>query len=163
MPPPLTISAAARLCGVDRRTLQRAVHAGRLRLDARQGLRERDLVAAGYLVREAPQDAPQPTPQPTPQHADRSPILGDLATRLARLERTVAALAAGVRPSDAACPTPAAFDPAKYRLGRLCDEGHAYAATGQTLRRVPSGVCPQCQTAQQRTRRAARKSGTRGA
>ncbi len=72
--------------------------------------------------------------------------------------------AARVGRSDAACPTPQApeaFDATKYRLGRLCDQRHDYAGTGQTLRRVPSGVCPQCDTAAQRTRRAARRNGAR--
>jgi hypothetical protein len=90
--------------------------------------------------------------------------LAALTARLAQVEHDVQALAWGFAPSDAAgptlpAPTPPAFDPAKYRLGRLCDQGHDYQDTGQTLRRVPSGVCPQCDTAAQRTRRAARRNG----
>ena len=62
----LTVSAAARLCGVDRRTLQRAIHAGRLPLDAQHCLSRNALIAAGYLDA-TPQDTSQDTPQPTSQ------------------------------------------------------------------------------------------------
>ena len=44
-----TVSAAARLCSVDRRTLQRAIQAGRLSLDAQHCLSREALIAAGYL------------------------------------------------------------------------------------------------------------------
>ena len=83
MPAPdaLTISAAARLCQVDRRTLQRAIHAGRLHLDAAHGLDREELLRAGYLLRETPQrgtpqhaphEAPHATPQQGPQEAPQS-------------------------------------------------------------------------------------------
>jgi hypothetical protein len=48
--PPLTISAAARLCQVDRRTLQRAIHAGCLHLDPQHHLSREKLLSAGYLA-----------------------------------------------------------------------------------------------------------------
>ena len=69
MPAPdtLTISAAARLCHVDRRTLQRAIHAGRLHLDAAHGLDREALIATGYLVLDTPQQTPHDTPHGTPQ------------------------------------------------------------------------------------------------
>jgi hypothetical protein len=60
--PRLTISAAARLCHCDRRTLQRAIHSGRLHLDAEQRLSTEELLLAGYLVADTPQEAPQATP-----------------------------------------------------------------------------------------------------
>jgi hypothetical protein len=63
----LTISAAARLCHCDRRSLQRAIHAGRLHLDAQHCLSREELMATGYLIVETPQDAPHSTPQETPQ------------------------------------------------------------------------------------------------
>jgi len=63
----LTIAAAARLCGCHRRTLQRAIHAGRLQLDAQHRLSREELIAAGYLIVETPQDAPQQTPLRAPQ------------------------------------------------------------------------------------------------
>jgi hypothetical protein len=65
--PAFTISAAARLCGVDRRTLQRAIQAGRLPLDAQHCLSREALIAAGYLDATTPQVTPQDTPQATPQ------------------------------------------------------------------------------------------------
>ena len=63
---PLTISAAARLCHCDRRTLQRAIHAGRLHLDAEHCLSREELIAVGYLIADTPQDTPQSAPQDTP-------------------------------------------------------------------------------------------------
>jgi hypothetical protein len=62
-----TVSAAARLCGVDRRTLQRAIQAGRLPLDAQHCLSREALIAAGYLDAATPQDMPQETRHLTPQ------------------------------------------------------------------------------------------------
>jgi hypothetical protein len=64
----LTISAAARICHCDRRTLQRAIHAGRLHLDADHCLSREELIATGYLIADTPQEAPHSTPQNTPQH-----------------------------------------------------------------------------------------------
>jgi len=67
MPDTLTISAAARLCRCDRRTLQRAIHTGRLHLDAQHCLSREELIATGYLIADAPQETPQDTPWGTPQ------------------------------------------------------------------------------------------------
>jgi hypothetical protein len=64
--PSLTIAAAARLCHVDRRTLQRAIHAGRLHLDAQHCLSTDELLLAGYLIAEPPLATPQVAPQVTP-------------------------------------------------------------------------------------------------
>jgi hypothetical protein len=69
--PALTVSAAARLCGVDRRTLQRAIHAGRLPLDAQHCLSREALIAAGYLDAATPQEAPQTMPHLTPHVASQ--------------------------------------------------------------------------------------------
>ena len=44
-----TISAAARHCGVDRRTLQRAIHTGRLILTAEHLPTSEALAQAGYV------------------------------------------------------------------------------------------------------------------
>jgi len=76
--PALTVSAAARLCGVDRRTLQRAIHAGRLPLDAQHCLSREALIAAGYLDAATPQDMPQE--------------LGQATALLALLERLTSAI-----------------------------------------------------------------------
>src|SRR6516164_6577606 len=85
-----TVSAAARLCGVDRRTLQRALQAGRLALDAQHCLSREALIAAGYLDAPTPQmtphSAPQYAPQETPQELMQATAL------LALLERLTAAI-----------------------------------------------------------------------
>jgi len=66
-----TISAAARLCQCDRRTLQRAIHASRLHLDAQHQLSREELLATGYLLPETPHERPHGTPQETPQTASQ--------------------------------------------------------------------------------------------
>jgi hypothetical protein len=70
----LTLAAAARLCHCDRRTLQRAIHAGRLHLDAQHGLSREALMATGYLIVETPPDAPQHTPQGTLHQAPQETL-----------------------------------------------------------------------------------------
>jgi hypothetical protein len=80
--PALTVSAAARLCGVDRRTLQRAIQTGRLPLDAQHCLSREALIAAGYLNAATPQDMPQDMPQE----------LGQATALLALLERLTSAI-----------------------------------------------------------------------
>ena len=60
-------------------------------------------------------------------------------------------------PPPPATPQAPSYDTTRYRLGGLCARGHQFADTGKTLRRVPNGACPQCETAQQRERRAARR------
>jgi hypothetical protein len=87
--PAFTISAAARLCGVDRRTLQRAIHAGRLHLDAQHCLSREGLIAAGYFVASTPQEEPQSTPQSTPQMAPLLALLEHHATAIADLHQEV--------------------------------------------------------------------------
>jgi hypothetical protein len=98
----LTISAAARICHCDRRTLQRAIHAGRLHLDTQHCLSREELMATGYLIVETPQDAQQSPPQHTPhgmpqdmpQDApqDTPQELMQVTTRLALLERLTTAI-----------------------------------------------------------------------
>ena len=104
--PALTVSAAARLCGVDRRTLQRAIHTGRLPLDAQHCLSREALIAAGYLDAATPQEAPQTMPHLTPQVASQytphmtpqdmpqetPQELGQATALLALLERLTAAI-----------------------------------------------------------------------
>jgi hypothetical protein len=86
----LTISAAARLYHMDRRTLQRAIHAGRLHLDTQHCLSTDELFLAGYLLADTPQDAPQDTPQSPPQETPLLPLL-------TRLTLAVECLVAEVR------------------------------------------------------------------
>jgi hypothetical protein len=78
-----TISEAARLCGCDRRTLQRAIQSGRLHLDAQYRLSREALLAAGYLSADTPQDAPQDAPQTA---RDLSPILETLERLIRAVE-----------------------------------------------------------------------------
>jgi hypothetical protein len=85
-----TISEVARLCGCDRRTLQRAIQSGRLHLDAQYRLSREALLAAGYLSAETPQSTPQAEPQDTPQ------TTSDLAPIVEVLERLIHAVE-GVR------------------------------------------------------------------
>jgi len=49
-----------------------------------------------------------------------------------------------------------AFDPQRFVLGRLCRGQHAYGTTGKTLYRLPKRVCPPCDAARARERRARR-------
>jgi len=51
------------------------------------------------------------------------------------------------------------FDPARFRLGKLCKRGHAYHGTGQTLYRLPRFVCPECDAEGARKRRKAKREG----
>ena len=96
-----TLSAAARVCGCDRRTLQRAVQAGRLHLDAQHCLSREVLVAAGYLDASAPQDTPQYEPHVTPhltphvapqETPQELPLVTALLAHLEQLTRTIVAL-----------------------------------------------------------------------
>ena len=50
------------------------------------------------------------------------------------------------------------FDSTRFALGKLCVNGHAYGDTGQTLYRLPKYVCPQCDAARAKERRARRKA-----
>jgi len=59
----LTIATAARLCGCPRSTLQRAIRAGRLHLDADHRLDTDDLIRAGYLTATAAQPPHAPAAQ----------------------------------------------------------------------------------------------------
>jgi hypothetical protein len=74
-----SISAAARLCRVDRKTIQRAIHAGRLHLDAQHQVSREALLAGGYLVQDTPHPSPQAPgqgpPHATPQDTPLAPLL----------------------------------------------------------------------------------------
>ena len=53
------------------------------------------------------------------------------------------------------------FDATRFALGKLCVNGHAYGDTGQTLYRLPKYVCPPCDAARARERRARRTAAAR--
>jgi hypothetical protein len=76
---------------------------------------------------------------------------------------------------DTAEPTPAPASPTQtpahrtprgaglYRLGKLCKRGHAHEGTGQSLRRLPSGSCLQCDLERQEEKRQAQVQAKREA
>jgi hypothetical protein len=85
----LTISDAARACRVARSTLQRAINAGRLSLDANHQVDTAELLRAGYTLHAAPRDETRRT---------RHDALHDAAERSTPMRQD----AAGAAPSEAA-------------------------------------------------------------
>ena len=83
----LTIAAAARLCGCPRSTLQRAIRAGRLHLDANHHLEREGLTRAGYLTAAAAQQPQAPAAQQARQ---------DLEDLLRSMQRTMERLTAAI-------------------------------------------------------------------
>jgi len=61
------------------------------------------------------------------------------------------------RQSSEACPP---FDPAKSVLGKLCQRGHEWGTTGQSLLRLPNQSCRQCENERKREKRAAKRQAT---
>src|SRR5215467_6522788 len=92
----LAVSAAARLCGVDRRTLQRAIQAGRLPLDAQHCLSRDALIAAGYLDA-TPQGMPHGMPQELEQATALLALLAQLTAAITALQAEVRELRAELR------------------------------------------------------------------
>jgi hypothetical protein len=114
--PSLTIAAAARHCGVDRRTLQRAIKAGRLPLTPDHHLTLEALALAG--------DAPA-----TPPQGHVPGALPQFSQVLAQLERIEAHLARQVAQLDALC-------------ALLTPQGQAAAAPHPSQRRTPAALQP---------------------
>lgn len=52
-------------------------------------------------------------------------------------------------------------NPAAYRLGKLCPQGHDHESTGLSLRRMPGGSCVACETLRQRERDLAKNPNPR--
>jgi hypothetical protein len=149
----LTISAAARLCHCDRRTLQRAIHAGRLHLDAQHGLSREELIATGYLLPDTPQPLSQGTPQEVPQYTPQE--VPQYTPQEVPQGTPQAAPQAAPQPVPQALP----YDPRKFVLGKLCLRRHEFCNTGMSLLRLPSRNCPTCVNIHKRQRRAARYMG----
>jgi hypothetical protein len=109
---------------------------------------------AAYLADTLPTGMPTPadTRADTPRALQET--LEVLTRRVEALEQALIASrqAADTLPTGADS-RPPAYDPTRYRLGGLCTHGHNYQGTGKTLRRVPNGACPKCETAAQRERR----------
>jgi DNA-binding transcriptional MerR regulator len=77
-----TLSDAARLCGVSRTTLQRAIRAGRLRLNAVHRLEKGELIHAGYFPSGPTTDGVAESREQTDEMAER---LDQLAAQIADL------------------------------------------------------------------------------
>src|SRR5262245_23856381 len=140
----LTISDAARACRVARSTLQRAVNAGRLSIDADHHVDTAELLRAGYTLHAALQDADRrthhaalqdaaPRSSSTRQHAADAPIpdAARLQQTLDALERENALLraaldAAAAREQDARANAQAAREERALLLQMLQDMQHRY-------------------------------------
>lgn len=184
----LTISDAARRCGVTRRTLQRAIHAGRLELTSDHRLTLEALRQGGYVPATTTPHAPQ-RPSHGTTHGTRQRQSQALAPVVARLNRVIELLETlchtlesqynaatppwrdpathrsdtpqrqgpGSTPGPQEMTQPSPYDPTRYVLGTLCQRGHAYGDTGQSLRKRTNGACVACERAQQRQRRARKR------
>ena len=84
----LSISEAARRCGVARTTLQRAIRAGRLSLDARHEVSLEALGQAGYHAARTQQDA-APPPPPRAARAQQDQEAGVIPTQQEALLRSM--------------------------------------------------------------------------
>jgi hypothetical protein len=51
------------------------------------------------------------------------------------------------------------FDPAKYRLGKLCKRGHAWGTTGQSLLSIYNNGCKECKNESKRRKRMEKHQG----
>jgi hypothetical protein len=100
--PALTIAAAARHCGVARRTLQRAIQAGRLPLTPDHQLTLEALQQAGYVAATRSQGPVTATPQGDTSQALSQALTQALSPLLARLDRVITLLEA--LPAAAATP-----------------------------------------------------------
>ncbi len=125
----LTISAAARLCHMDRRTLQRAIHAGRLHLDAQHCLSTDELLLAGYLIADTPQETPQEQTQYTPQEAPLVPLLMRLTIAVEGLVAEVRQLRDALRQAPRLAPQEGPQDPVLAQIRH-------WQAEGMTLRAI---------------------------
>jgi hypothetical protein len=117
--------------------------------------------------------------QPLPQEDTRRPLPAPTVTpAAANWLRTIAheiapdfAQVLQGTPPDAQTPAPAprTTSPRKprgeglYTLGKLCKRGHEHEGTGQSLRRLPSGSCLQCDLERQEEKRQASVQAKRAA
>src|SRR5262245_28858793 len=94
----LTISDAARACRVARSTLQRAINAGRLSLDAEHRIDTAELMRAGYTLHAALQERAHQTQREALQDAapryarTRQDAAGEAQADAALMQHTIAAL-----------------------------------------------------------------------
>ncbi len=137
--PAFTIAAAARHCGVDRRTLQRAIQAGRLALTPEHLLTPEALAQAGYLpvavlqahAAGAPQGHAAPLPQELAQASALLALLEGLTTALGDLHAEVRALREDLRQTPQGRLRGAAPEP------QVPPQGHAAEAPQATAPVTP--------------------------
>jgi predicted component of type VI protein secretion system len=138
-----TISAAARLCHMDRRTLQRAIHAGRLHLDAQHCLSTDELILAGYLIADTPQEEPQVAPHGAPQETPLVPLLERLTSAIESLLDEVRQFRTDLRQAPHGAPQAA---PQRGARPRVSTPQAPPLATPQTPPQFPPQDAPQTAT-----------------
>ena len=161
----LSISDAARACRVARSTLQRAINAGRLSLDAEHRIDTAELMRAGYTLHAALQQRTQPTPHAALQDAaprstpTRQDAAGDAPTNAALMQQTIAALerenallraaldAAATREQEARANTQAAREERAIMLQMLQEMQHRYDRLLDAPRSSPPRPEPRPHTA----------------
>ena len=102
----------------------------------------------------------EPQPAVTPEAANW------LRTFEHELSPDYAQVLQGGHPPDARTQTTSHRTPrgaGLYRLGKLCKRGHGHEGTGQSLRRLPSGSCLQCDLERQEAKRQAQVQARREA
>ena len=124
MPDTYTIAAAARLCGVARRTLQRAIAAGRLGLTPDHRLTLEALAQAGYAPATEPRRPTAATPQghrSDPPQA-LAPLLVSLVERLDHLLTLLERREQARMPQERTAATDRSDSPGTHRSGT--SQGH---------------------------------------
>ena len=152
----LSISDAARACRVARSTLQRAIHTGRLSLDAEHRIDTAELIRAGYTLHAALQECTRQTRRAALQDAaersthTRQDAAGDAQTDAALMRHMIAALerenallrsaldAASAREQEAHANTQAAREERAILLQMLQEMQHRYDRLLDTPRTPPS-------------------------
>jgi hypothetical protein len=112
------------------------------------------------LGQQLPQPVAHPAPTVTPAAAHW------LRTFAHELSPDFARILQGGQPPDTRTQTKATRTPrgqGLYKLGKLCKRGHEHERTGQSLRRLPSGSCLQCDLERQEAKRQARVQAKREA
>jgi hypothetical protein len=120
--------------------------------------RKKDPVPSSDVRSSDCQEEPHPTVTPAAANWLRT-IAQDLGADFAQVLQ-------GTQPQDSPPQTQPPRTPrgaGLYRLGKLCKRGHEHEGTGQSLRRLPSGSCLQCDLARQEAKRQARVQASRAA
>jgi DNA-binding MarR family transcriptional regulator len=115
------------------------------------------------LEKKEKQDLQEHRDQGTTIPEPNTPIVTPAATNWLRtlasdLGPDFASVLQGAQPPDARTHTKSPRKPrgeGLYTLGKLCKRGHEHEGTGQSLRRLPSGSCLQCDLERQEAKRQA--------